>query len=55
MVFGFPVCRTPAYKKSSIEYRDYQANLARQAIDQNCLVVLPTGLGKTAVALQVYG
>ncbi|MDE1861861.1 MAG: DEAD/DEAH box helicase [Thaumarchaeota archaeon] len=43
----------PLIKKSSIEYRDYQANLARQAIDQNCLVVLPTGLGKTAVALQV--
>ncbi len=40
-------------KKSAIEYRTYQVNLAKQAIDQNCLVILPTGLGKTTVALQV--
>jgi Fanconi anemia group M protein len=43
----------PLVKKSSIEYREYQVNLARQAILDNCLVVLPTGLGKTTVALQV--
>ncbi|MDE1765445.1 MAG: DEAD/DEAH box helicase family protein [Thaumarchaeota archaeon] len=43
----------PLVKKSAIEYREYQVNLARQAIADNCLVVLPTGLGKTAVALQV--
>ncbi len=40
-------------KKSSIEHRDYQDNLARQAIAENCLIVLPTGLGKTTVALHV--
>ena len=40
-------------KKDSIEYREYQINLANQAIRENCLVVLPTGLGKTTVALQV--
>jgi len=43
----------PLVKKSAIEYREYQVNLARQAISDNCLVVLPTGLGKTTVALQV--
>ncbi len=40
-------------KKSAIEYREYQVNLAKQAMIDNCLVVLPTGLGKTTVALQV--
>ena len=40
-------------RKGTIEHRDYQVNLANQVKTENCLVVLPTGLGKTTVALQV--
>jgi len=40
-------------QKDALERREYQVNLANQAINENCLVVLPTGLGKTAIALQV--
>ncbi len=40
-------------RKDTIEKRSYQTNLAQHAMSKNCLVVLPTGLGKTAIALQV--
>ena len=40
-------------KPNSIETRDYQTNLANDVKNQNCLIVLPTGLGKTTIALQV--
>jgi len=38
-------------KKDSIEERQYQINIAQSAKDKNTLVVLPTGLGKTIIAL----
>ena len=38
---------------NSVEVRDYQINLANQAKNENCLIILPTGLGKTVVALHV--
>jgi len=40
-------------KPDAVEFRDYQINLAEDAKKENCLVVLPTGLGKTTIALQV--
>jgi ERCC4-like helicases len=40
-------------QKNSVEKRDYQINLANQAMIENCIVVLPTGLGKTTIALHV--
>lgn len=40
-------------RKGVIEHREYQASMAREAIGENCIVVLPTGLGKTAIALHV--
>ena len=40
-------------RANSIEYRDYQINLANQTTNENCLIVLPTGLGKTAIAIQI--
>ena len=40
-------------KPNSIESRQYQLSLAKDASNQNSLVVLPTGLGKTTIALQV--
>ena len=40
-------------KPNSIELRDYQTNLADDAKNENSLIVLPTGLGKTTIALQI--
>jgi Fanconi anemia group M protein len=41
----------PQLKPGVVEFRGFQANLARIAGKQDTLVVLPTGLGKTVVAL----
>ncbi len=41
----------PLIKENSLEKRTYQVELAQIATEQNTLAVLPTGLGKTAIAL----
>jgi Fanconi anemia group M protein len=38
-------------KPDSVERREYQINIANSAANANTLVVLPTGLGKTVIAL----
>ncbi|MHB8351455.1 MAG: DEAD/DEAH box helicase, partial [Thermoplasmata archaeon] len=43
----------PRIRPGVLEDRAYQAAIAQAARTQNTLVVLPTGLGKTAIALRV--
>jgi len=38
-------------KPETVEHREYQINIAKSAAKNNTLVVLPTGLGKTVIAL----
>src|SRR4030042_6765141 len=43
----------PLIKPESIDSREYQISIAMRALDANTMVILPTGLGKTAIALLV--
>ncbi len=43
----------PRVRPGAIEERVYQRSIAEAAVDHNTLVVLPTGLGKTSIALRV--
>ncbi|MDD1769225.1 MAG: DEAD/DEAH box helicase [Methanomassiliicoccales archaeon] len=45
--------RNPLIKDNSIEERDYQVALARACLESSTLIVLPTGMGKTVIALIV--
>ena len=42
----------PRVRPGALEDRLYQSEIARTAVDHNTLVVLPTGLGKTPIALR---
>jgi len=41
----------PFLKSDKIDYRHYQKNIITRCINKNSLVVLPTGLGKTIIAI----
>jgi Fanconi anemia group M protein len=43
----------PLIKANSLEQREYQVNIARMSKKNSTLIVLPTGLGKTVIALLV--
>jgi ERCC4-related helicase len=40
-------------KDSPLEDRQYQANISQACLEQSTLVILPTGMGKTVIALRV--
>ncbi|MCI4335939.1 MAG: DEAD/DEAH box helicase [Thermoplasmata archaeon] len=48
-----PTVEHPRIRPGTLDDRLYQAHIAETAVGHNTLVVLPTGLGKTAIALRV--
>lgn len=43
----------PLIKQNIISRREYQENIFISCLNRNCLVVIPTGLGKTIIALML--
>lgn len=43
----------PLLKSQTVQYREFQLNLAAAAVQCSTLIVLPTGLGKTVIAAMV--
>ena len=43
----------PLLKENNVLRRDYQENIFINCLNTNCLVVIPTGLGKTVIALML--
>ena len=43
----------PLIKENLISRREYQENIFINCLNRNCLVVIPTGLGKTIIALML--
>ncbi len=48
-----PPSGSPAAQSQKIEAREYQIKIAEKCADKNSLVVIPTGLGKTIIAVLV--
>ena len=40
-------------KGEVLEDRQYQSNISKACLEQSTLVILPTGMGKTVIALRV--
>ena len=40
-------------KGETLEDRQYQSNISKACLEQSTLVILPTGMGKTVIALRV--
>ena len=43
----------PLLRKNLLQFREYQKNISRFALNKNTLVILPTALGKTIISLLV--